>query len=231
MKKKKFLSEIQQELEMQRRLWSSEISRLTEGVTINNNERSSKPTLIIGKSPGEVLFKAFFDVREYEEGEVLVNIDRILNKVVVTAVKRIGDLTKTLVQKVNLPKYADPINMSKNINYNGILEVTIPILYHFPNQKWINNDTNYYMKKINKQKKKEYYALEITVNLESYWQASKVDIEIIDDKTLLITAFTENGDKVLKRRYILPKKSDMDRISAEINDECHITVYVPFIIV
>lgn len=223
MKKRKFLQEIQRELEDQRRQWSSEIERLTEGLPVNDDIISCKPTYVCDNSPNQLYYKAFFDVREFERQKVKVSIDGILNKIVVTAVKRIGDLKKTLTQKANIPRYADSNKLSHKINSEGILEVTIPLLYHFPNKN--NRNNNFANLKNNTVR-----MLQIFINLEKETEISDVDIEVIDDKILLITGFTENRDKILKKRYLLPNNCIIDDIDAKVNENLHLNVYVPFII-
>lgn len=224
MKKRKFLQEIQRELEDQRRQWSSEIERLTEGPPINEDNRSYKPTYMYGNSSNKVFFKAFFDVREFEINKVNVAIDGILNKVVVTAVKRIGDLRKKLTQKVNIPRYADTNHLTHKIRLDGILEVTIPLLYHFPLK---NNEND---KHTRNHKKNTVRILKIFINLENEIEMSDIDVEVIDDKTLMITGFTENRDKILKKKYLLPYNCIIDDITAEINEDYHLNVHVPFVI-
>ncbi|CAD5118340.1 unnamed protein product [Dimorphilus gyrociliatus] len=222
MRKGKFLSEVQHELEKQRQAWGSEIKRLTEGVTPDNQE-SSKTTSLIDQSSGKPVFKAFFDVREFDRKDINVRIDHLINKVVVKATKKMGVLTRTLTQKANLPRFSDNRKLSKKIGPDGILEVSVPLLYYFPPE----NEPKSYVYRVDKQTENGKKCLEIVVNTGEGINPEDVDVQVVDDNELIISGESTNGGKNLRKKYYLPQGCSVDDISAEIIDKDHVTIYIP----
>lgn len=225
MRRGKFLREVQHELEKQREVWGSEIKRLTEGINLDSNEDSSKTTSLVDQSSGKPIFKAFFDVREFDRKDVNVKVDYLMNKVVVKATKKIGVLTRTLTQKANIPRFSDSRKLTKKFRTDGILEVSVPLLYYFPPQ----TEPKSYVYRVDKKSENGRKCLEIVVNTGEGIAPEDIDVQVIDETLLLITGVSNNGGKNLKKKYHLPKDCDVNDISAEIMDKDHVIIYVPFL--
>lgn len=224
MQKKAFLSDIQHELEKQRREWGSEIKRLTQGIS-NDDKKISKTTSLVDQSSGKPTFKAYFDVREFDRDEVNVQVDSLTNKIVVKATNKKGILSRTLTQKANLPKFADTRNITKRIKSDGILEINIPLLYYFPSE----DEAKSFVYRVDKRQENGRKCLEIVVNLTDGIDPEDVDLEVIDENVLVVSANSTGSSKSLKKRYHLPKDCDTENISAEITDDNNVTIYVPVV--
>jgi len=136
---KRFLQDVQHELEEQREEWRYEVERL-----LAKGEMHAAPSTAgasnlgtnsyVDTSGNVPTFTAFIDVREFSPRNVSVHLDRITNKVIVKAVEAtgLGAVTKTFTHKVSMPRFADEQRLTSRMNKHGMLKIEVPLLYYFP---------------------------------------------------------------------------------------------------
>ena len=135
---KRFLRDVQHELEGQREEWRFEIERLLakgelQGASPSNGGTSQGlgTNSYVDTSGRVPMFTALVDVREFSPRHVSVHLDRITNKVIVKAVEAtpLGAVTKTFTHKISLPRFADEQRMTSRMNKQGMLKVCLTLLF------------------------------------------------------------------------------------------------------
>lgn len=150
-REKRFLREVQDELEGQRAEWKDEVEKMIEGLHIqkviekehkrnggpNSSPASPGATNYVDTSTGNPIFKAFVDVSEYPASGLSVTVDKLDHKLIVTANKDSGPgtVTRTFTQKVQLPRYADDARVRTKLGRDGVLTVEVPLLFYFDPEK------------------------------------------------------------------------------------------------
>ena len=234
---KKFLREVQDELEDQRQEWQFEIERLLSKnpmpTDMASKAQADGRNSYVDTSSGVPIFTAYVDVAEFSPKHISVNLDKITNKVVVKAEQRtgMGAVTKTFTEKVNLPRFADTERLTSRLSKKGVLKIEVPLMYYFPEQHDAKNGkpakSFVYQVKTGRDGSER---LEILVNTGTECSAQDLRVEVTGDGKLVIMAngssANKSGGKLLKQ-YTLPELADIDHITSRLGRDGRLQVNVP----
>lgn len=252
--KGEFLREVQEELESRRAEWKDEVERMIEGLTIKNmNDNVMKkngtvytdilnggstgyaPNSYVDTSTGAPIFKALVDVSDYPLNSISLNVDKLENKLVVTAKKPDipGMPSNTFKQKVALPRFADDQRIKTKLNKKGILTIEVPLMYYFEPEK---KKAKSFINQI-KRNKDGTKSVEILVNIGHDVKPWEVKVGVNKEGEIVIRTEKEtmlsNGDttktRQLIKRYILPEGADVQHITSNMGKDGRLSVNVPII--
>ncbi|KAI0208818.1 hypothetical protein LSAT2_006535 [Lamellibrachia satsuma] len=239
---KRFLRDVQHELEEQREEWRYEIERLLAKSELKGapppNASNLGTNSYVDTSTGVPVFKAFVDVREFSPRHVSVHLDRITNKVIVKAVETTaaGAVTKTFTHKVSLPRFADEQRMTSRMNKKGILKIEVPLLYHFPQVSPTSGakTPKSFVYQVNTSRDGD-ERLEILVNTGSEYSARDLLVEVTEDGKLAISVRRRATDSAGRacsktrrlKEYTLPPFADVDGITSRLSKDGRLQVNVP----
>jgi len=251
--KGEFLREVQEELESRRSEWKGEVEKMIDGLTIKNmydnasrrngsvmsdgfnGTTGSTPNSYVDTSSGTPMFKAFVDVSDYPLQSVNLTVDKLENKLVVTAKKQDlpGRPGHTFKQKVSLPRFADDQRIKTKLNKGGVLTIEVPLIHYFePEKKKAKSFINQIKRNQDGTK-----SVEILVNIGHDIKPWEVKVGVNKEGELLIRTEKEtmlsNGDtkrtRQLIKRYILPMGADVKQISSNMGKDGRLSVNVPII--
>lgn len=241
-KDKRFLRDVQHELEEQREEWRYEIERLLAKGEMQAAPPANASNLgtnsYVDTSGNVPTFKAFIDVRDFSPRNVSVHLDRITNKVIVKAVEAtgLGAITKTFTHKVSLPRFADEQRLTSRMNKHGMLKIEVPLLYHFPQTSPTSGakTPKSFVYQVNTSRDGA-ERLEILVNTGSEYSARDLLVEVTDDKKLVISATRRATDTAGRacsktkrlKEYTLPPFADVDAITSRLSKDGRLQVNVP----
>jgi len=250
-KEKRFLREVQDELEGQRDVWNGEVEKMIEGLHIQqaiskdqhrlgsgapspSSSTGSESGNYVDTSTGHPVFKAFVDVSDYPAHGVSVTIDKLDNKLIVQAKRDINganNVARMFTRKVQLPKYTDDARVRTKLSRKGMLTIEVPLLFYFENDKKVSKSFINQVK-TNPDGGK---SLEILVNVGADVRPWELKVRINDKGELLIHSETEqmlsDGDTAKKRtlikRYTLPENAQVTQISSRVCDDGRLAVNIP----
>ncbi len=244
-KENKFLREVQDDLETHRGEWKSEVEKMIEGLRIERAvQENAKINGTLGRgeqakngfvdeSSGQPVFKAFVDVSEYPPSGLSVTVDKLQNKLIVTAKKpsEPGNITRSFTQKVSLPRYSDEGRIRTKLSKEGILCIEVPLLFYFEPEK---RKAKSFINQV-KTGPRGGKSIEILVNVGQDVRPWELKVRVNEKGELLIHAEkekeTKSGDTVrhreLIKRYILPQHADVTRISSHLGDDGRLAVNIP----
>ena len=250
-REKRFLREVQDELEDQRNEWKDEVDRLMmsaptpPGSTLGRrpgsassmeppaSPNSAVSNSYVDTSTGSPIFKAFVDVSDFPARSISVTVDKLQSKVVVSARKEgVGSTpSKGFTQKVQLPRYADEAMVRSKLSRDGIMTIEVPLMFYFPQEK---KSSRSFVNEV-KTRADGSKVLEILVNVGQDISPTNLKVRVNSNDELLILAERTASirgapmtptSKLIKK-YILPKQARMDRITSRLGNDGRLVVTVP----
>ena len=234
---REFLSDVQQELESQRRYWSGEMARLVSPT--NNNARSrsglnADKNSFVDTSSGLPVFKAFVDVSEYPLDSVTVNIDKLSNKIIVEAGQGNSpsqSVASTFTQKIAMPRYADDSRMVARVNKAGLLRLEIPLMFYFPGDaQHDGSQSKSFINQVRTDPVDGSHVMEVVVKPGSDVSLRDLRVEVVENKLVVFSDKIVNGfpaKRTVVKTYTLPEMAIVQNITSELTSDGFLTVSIP----